>query len=627
MLNRNRLNQNKWRHVRACWLVVFLSLGHAGCVLSATATGNFSKKASPVEVPETPAVSPVNVAPTQVLLSNWSVDENAISGTKVGTLTTSDPNTADTFLYTLSGPDASHFVISGDSLLTNGLVNDTTRSSYSVSVVSKDQGGLASPVQLFTISIVRVIPNAPFALGAQSGLNAQILLTWLAPKTGPAPAKYKLYRSLSTGVPTAGAALAEISAPALTYSDTSVTNGVRYFYKVVASNAGIDSVAQSHEASAMPQDSSSTVQDLSTLYVAAAGNDTTGNGSIGNPYATLAKGVLEVNSGGFVVVKDGTYPLVADLAITKSVTIQSATGDFRTSAAVFQGPATGVDPTKFSANANNISFLGIEGINLGFAFTSPRSGVVFRNSYFRDLNNSWLQSNATGPQLTNFTLDGNEFRNIGVRNPAGGGPAFAVVLNYWGAATNSGFSIVNNVFENIAWSAIQTYTGGVVINNNHFKNTCDAGVFVYSLAPTQSGTFEVSNNLFERSSATGGSVSFPNQCRASGVGVGNVEFASGYQLSVINNRFVENGVAVNFHSDYGRCRLDLFSGTILFVGNSIDASNAVGLKMDCDGNFSASNNYWGHALGPTYSLNAGGVGAPIDVVSGTFDFLPFLTDR
>src|SRR2546423_15030271 len=62
-----------------------------------------------------------NSAPTDISLSNSSIDENQPSGTTVGTFTTTDPDSGDTHTYSLENsgcgggpfPDNSSFSIGG----------------------------------------------------------------------------------------------------------------------------------------------------------------------------------------------------------------------------------------------------------------------------------------------------------------------------------------------------------------------------------------------------------------------------------------------------------------------------------------------------------------------------------
>jgi hypothetical protein len=61
-----------------------------------------------------------------------------------------------------------------------------------------------------------------------------------------------------------------------------------------------------------------------TRFVATTGNDTTGNGSSGNRYRTLAKGVTIANSGDIVLLRTGNYNETA--TITKAVTLRATRG-------------------------------------------------------------------------------------------------------------------------------------------------------------------------------------------------------------------------------------------------------------------------------------------------------------
>ncbi len=100
-----------------------------------------------------------NAAPTAVLLSDASVAENLPAGTIVGTLTTTDPDSGNTFTYSLvSGTDSadnSSFAIVGNQLQAAASFNFETKSAYSIRVRSTDQGGLSTE-QMFTITVTDV---------------------------------------------------------------------------------------------------------------------------------------------------------------------------------------------------------------------------------------------------------------------------------------------------------------------------------------------------------------------------------------------------------------------------------------------------------------------------------------
>ena len=115
-------------------------------------------------------VTDVNLAPTDVVLSKSSVDEEQPAGTVVGTGTvTADPEPpAAPFLYTfVSGTgsaDNASFTIAGDQLKTAAQFDYETN-SYSIRVRSADAGGLSCEKEL-VISVNRV-PHA----AAEAGNN------------------------------------------------------------------------------------------------------------------------------------------------------------------------------------------------------------------------------------------------------------------------------------------------------------------------------------------------------------------------------------------------------------------------------------------------------------------------
>jgi PKD repeat protein len=86
-------------------------------------------------------------------------------------------------------------------------------------------------------SNVVAAPTAPINLSAQPA-DARVTLTWNA-GPGTVPESYRVYRSLTATVNTAGAPLATTTQP--TYSDTAVVNGTTYYYAVVAAAANLSS--------------------------------------------------------------------------------------------------------------------------------------------------------------------------------------------------------------------------------------------------------------------------------------------------------------------------------------------------------------------------------------------------
>jgi hypothetical protein len=101
----------------------------------------------------------INESPTNVSLSSNTIAENSEANTPVGTLSTSDPDSVDTFTYTLvtgSGDtDNDSFNINGSTLQATSNFDFETKPSYTVRVRSADQNGLFVE-KAFAIQVVNV---------------------------------------------------------------------------------------------------------------------------------------------------------------------------------------------------------------------------------------------------------------------------------------------------------------------------------------------------------------------------------------------------------------------------------------------------------------------------------------
>ena len=102
-------------------------------------------------------VSDVNETPTDISLTSTRVVENVTVGTQVGTLSTTDPDSGNTFTYSLvSSNDArdddnGSFTVSGTSLVTSGTIDYETKSSMNIYVNVND--GVNDYPKAFTISV------------------------------------------------------------------------------------------------------------------------------------------------------------------------------------------------------------------------------------------------------------------------------------------------------------------------------------------------------------------------------------------------------------------------------------------------------------------------------------------
>jgi Ca2+-binding RTX toxin-like protein len=100
----------------------------------------------------TVGVTNINETPTDLTLSNSTIAENQAIGTAVGTFTSTDPDTGNTFTYSLvtgtGSTDNALFAISGNQFRSNGIFDFETKNSYSIRVRTTDQGGLTFEKQL-----------------------------------------------------------------------------------------------------------------------------------------------------------------------------------------------------------------------------------------------------------------------------------------------------------------------------------------------------------------------------------------------------------------------------------------------------------------------------------------------
>ena len=77
-----------------------------------------------------------------------------------------------------------------------------------------------------------VVPGAPTNLAAAAG-DGIVAMTWAPPSSGGSVTSYNVYRGTAAGQET----LLSSAGNATSYTDTTVTNGVTYYYKVTATNA------------------------------------------------------------------------------------------------------------------------------------------------------------------------------------------------------------------------------------------------------------------------------------------------------------------------------------------------------------------------------------------------------
>jgi uncharacterized lipoprotein YbaY len=108
----------------------------------------------------------LNETPTDISLTNNTVDENQPINTVVGALTAIDPDAGATFAFSLAcavpGADDGSFNILGTNLQTSAMFNFETKSTYNICIRVTDQGGLTFDKD-FTVAVndVNEMTNTP----------------------------------------------------------------------------------------------------------------------------------------------------------------------------------------------------------------------------------------------------------------------------------------------------------------------------------------------------------------------------------------------------------------------------------------------------------------------------------
>jgi len=184
---------------------------------------------------------------------SWTASSGATSY-KVYRGTTSGGESATAIASSISGTTYA------DSTVTNG-----TKYYYKVSAVNG--GGTGPQSNEASATPEPPVPSAPTGLTATAG-NATVGLSWTA---SSGATSYKVYRGTTSGGESATPIATNVAST--TYTDSTVTNGTKYYYKVAAVNGGGTS-SMSTEASATPQSPTSTAPNPPTGLAATAGNAT-----------------------------------------------------------------------------------------------------------------------------------------------------------------------------------------------------------------------------------------------------------------------------------------------------------------------------------------------------------------
>jgi len=171
-----------------------------------------------------------------------------------------------------------------------------------------------------TISFQDIVPPAtPQNLVAEDG-DSEVSLTWNKNSEDDLE-KYRIYRGTSSPAATLIDSCVAQSPPDTFYTDTDVTNGTVYYYRITAVDTADNASDYSNEVQSRPM----AIYTGPIWYVDTTGSDIINNGSEEFPFATISKALEECSTGHSIEVGTGSYTGTLNPA-GKSVTIYSEFG-------------------------------------------------------------------------------------------------------------------------------------------------------------------------------------------------------------------------------------------------------------------------------------------------------------
>jgi hypothetical protein len=150
-----------------------------------------------------------------------------------------------------------------------------------------------------------------------------------------------------------------------------------------------------------------------TWYISTTGSDSAGNGSIGNPYATIAKCIEVSTNGDTISILNGTYTITSTTTITKQVTVTSnsditASVVFDSNCTIFNIQSSNVVIEYVTLQTSSVDPV----ISIDRLSTGPTAPTFFTNNSITNCNIKY-----TGTALSlngSYTINSNIFtRHLG----------------------------------------------------------------------------------------------------------------------------------------------------------------------------------------------------------------------
>ena len=271
----------------------------------------------------------------------------------------------------------------GSSTLTVTTSSSTPTGTYTITITATGGGKTHQTTVTLTVNQAATPPSAPQNLTATAG-DSQIALTWQVPSSngGASITNYKIYRGTSSNNETY---LTEVSGSTTTYTDTGLTNGTTYYYKVTAVNS-VGESGFSNEVSKTP---------LSPLTITTASLP---NGTVGTAYSATLQA-----SGG-----TGTYTWSIDSGnLPDGLTLNTSTGEITgtpTTANTYNFTVQLSDGTQTATKDLSIA---ITSSSPSITLTQPNGGETLTAGSAYTI--KWTSSNLSSGRIRILFFDGSQW--------------------------------------------------------------------------------------------------------------------------------------------------------------------------------------------------------------------------
>ena len=241
-------------------------------------------------------------------------------------------------------------------------------------------------------------------------------------------------------------------------------------------------------------------QPSAVIYVSSNGSDSKGNGSSGNPYATIAHAVGAAPAGATIMIAPGTYS--ESVTITKSLTLESESSQPTNTIINATGNLNGIAIKGASANGTIIEGLTVENANAEGIFVRDASQVSIQYDYalHNALNASQVCPINILPTTPACIVEDKAIQLVGTsRSIVVGNTVIGTVGDGGIGLSDDGPldpGIVENIFHPATPGANSPSAHNLVADNTVINNAGGCGIVVSAYNPGE-GVLDnvVSNNL------------------------------------------------------------------------------------------------------------------------------------